>query len=436
VWLVRGRANLKRKVQELVRLNAVLLPVHEEFIAWLRTEKERGRFLVLATASDRNLAVQTVAHLELFDLILGSSGNRNLKGRAKVEAIVQNCGAEFDYAGNSRADQPVWRASREAILVGANRSVEAAARRSANVTRVFSPAGGRLRAAIRSLRLHQWVKNLLIFVPAFTSHEVVHGPVLLKSALAFLAFGMCASSVYVANDLLDLEEDRQHASKINRPFASAACPIQAGVLLGGLSLLAGLGIAAWMGHRLLPVLLLYVFLTSCYSLWLKKALLLDVLTLAILYTFRIIVGHVVTGIPLSAWLSSFTFFAFLSLAFSKRATELIRVGQSGRDVVPGRGYSTVDLPVVMAAGICSGFLSSLVLALYINSDSVKALYRRPDLLWAVMPLLLYYIGRIWIACVRGELDDDPIVYSAKTPSTYYIVAVSVLLVIAATVNWF
>jgi 4-hydroxybenzoate polyprenyltransferase len=169
---------------------------------------------------------------------------------------------------------------------------------------------------------------------------------------------------------------------------------------------------------------------------LKKALLLDVLTLAILYTVRIIVGHVVTGIPFSSWLSSFTFFLFLSLAFSKRATELIRLHQAGKDLVPGRGYSTADLPVIMAAGLSSGFISSLVLALYIDSSSVKPLYRRPDLLWAVVPPLLYYLGRLWIACGRGELHDDPIVYSAKTPSTYYILATVLLVVIAATVDWF
>jgi 4-hydroxybenzoate polyprenyltransferase len=436
VWLLRGRATLKRKISELVHLDAQVLPINEELMAWLRIEKQRGRSLVLATASDRNLTARAVAHLELFDLVLASSGNRNLKGRAKLEAIVQNCGAEFDYAGNSRTDLPIWRASREAILVNANPSVDAAARRSSNVTCVFPSAGGRLKAAIQSLRLYQWLKNLLIFVPAFTSHQGVHGQVLLKSALAFLAFGMCASAVYVANDLLDLEEDRQHASKKNRPFASAACSISTGVLVGGLSLAAGLGLAAWMADGLLPLLLLYILLTTCYSLWLKKALLLDVMTLAILYTVRIIVGHVVTGVPFSAWLSSFTFFLFLSLAFSKRATELIRLRPSARNMVPGRGYSTVDLQVMMTAGISSGFLSSLVLALYINSDSVKPLYKRPDLLWAVVPLLLYYIGRVWIACGRGELDDDPIVYSAKTPSTYFILAAVLLVVIAATVDWF
>jgi 4-hydroxybenzoate polyprenyltransferase len=432
VWLLRGRVNLKRKLSELVHLNCAVLPIHEEFIEWLRSEKKRGRSLVLATASDQNLAARAVAHLELFDRVLGSRGSRNLKGHNKIEAIIQECGPEFDYAGNSQSDQSVWRASRQAILVNAHRSVEALARRSANVTRVFPPAGGRLKAMIRSLRIYQWVKNLLIFVPAFTSHEGVHGPVIVKSMLGFLALSMCASGVYVANDLLDLEEDRQHSSKRDRPFASGECSILTGVLVGGLSMSAGLALGAWIGNGLLLVLLLYVFLASLYSLCLKKMLLLDVLTLAILYTVRVIVGHVLTGILFSAWLSSFMFFLFLSLAFSKRATELIKFSQSGGDVVPGRGYSRVDLPVIMTSGICSGFISSLVLALYINSDAVKGLYRRPELLWAIMPVLLYYIGRLWVMCGRGKLDDDPIIYSAKSPSTYYVAALILVVVIAAT----
>ena len=436
VWLLRGRANLKSKIGELVQLDADVLPISEEFAAWLRIEKASGRSLVLATASNQNLAARAVAHLDLFDLVLGSSEKRNLKGEAKTEEILRNCGAEFDYAGNSRTDQPVWRVSREAILVNASRSVEAAARQSANVTRVFPPARGQLKAAIRSLRLYQWVKNLLIFVPAFASHQAVRGPVLLESAMAFLAFGMCASSVYVANDLLDLEEDRRHDTKKRRPFASGACSISTGVMLAGLFLLGSLTLAARIGHHLLPILLIYICLTSCYSLWLKKALLLDVLTLAILYAFRVFVGHVVTGIPFSPWLSPFTFFLFLSLAFSKRASELIRFGRSGRDVVPGRGYSTADLPTITTAGISSGFLSSLVLALYINSDSVTLLYKRPELLWATVPLLLYFIARLWVACGRGELHDDPVVYLTRTPSTYYVLLAVLLVVIAAMVNWF
>jgi 4-hydroxybenzoate polyprenyltransferase len=436
LWLLRGRAYLKRKIFNLARPDIALLPIHEELLAWLRGQKELGRRLVLATASDQKLAELAVAPMELFDVVIGSDGERNLKGRAKLETIVRLCGPVFDYAGNSHADHPVWRSSREAILVNASKSVEAAARRTSPVTRVFERKGTTLGATIRSLRLYQWVKNLLIFVPAFTSHQAVYWAVLYKLAITFLAFGLCASGVYVCNDLLDLEEDRRHRTKKNRPFATGQVQIRTGVIVSAISLSLGLGLSAVIGEMLLPLVLLYVGLTTCYSLYLKRILLVDVLILAVLYTIRLIVGHAVTGIPYSVWLSSFAFFLFLSLAFSKRAAELVTLAGNGRDVLPGRGYAAVDLNMATTAGVCSGFLSVLVLALYINSDAVRILYYRPAILWAILPLLLYYILRLWVICGRGELHDDPVIYTAKSPSTYFVAIIVVLIVIAATVKSF
>ena len=436
-WLLCGRMYLKRKIFERIQVDYASLPVHEGLVEWLQDEKALGRHLVLATASDQQVAEQTVAHLQLFDLVLGSEDQRNLKGEEKVAAIMNSCGPTFDYAGNSRADLAVWRYCREAIVVDASGSVEAAAQRYASVTRLFVSSRGKAKAAIRSLRPYQWVKNLLVFVPALTSHAGVHGPILLKSAIAFLAFSLCASSSYIANDLFDLQEDRRHPIKRGRPFASGECSILIGVILGLASLLAGLGLALALGApNLLFLLLLYLTLTSCYSVYLKRICLLDVITLAILYTMRIIAGHVLTGIPFSVWLLSFAFFLFLSLAFSKRVSELVRLKQNATENFPaGRGYLLDDLQVITASGISSAFLSLLVLALYINSDNVTLLYRSPALLWGILPPLLYYIGRVWIVCGRGQLDDDPILYTAKSPSTYYVAAIVLIIMLAATVGF-
>ncbi len=435
-WLLRGRAYLKGKIVEGAHLDYRSLPVHEELLAWLVSEKRLGRRLVLATASDRRLAELTVERLDLFDAVLGSDGKRNLKGRQKLDAIIHACGREFDYAGNSRADQLLWEASRQAIVVNAGKAVEAAARRSANVTRVFKPPGSQLRAAIRSLRLYQWVKNLLIFVPAFTSHQLTNANTLATLSCTLLAFGLCASGAYVVNDLFDLEEDRRHRAKRHRPLASGQCSIQIALALAALCIALGLGIAALIGSGLIGLLTVYICLTVCYSLYLKKLLLVDVLTLAVLYTMRVIAGHVVTGISFSVWLSSCVFFLFLSLAFSKRAAELVAFSSTNLEFVPGRGYAGVDLGIITTAGIASGLISSLVLALYINSDAVRLLYHRPAILWAALPLLLYYILRIWVIAGRGKLDADPIIYTVKSRSTYYVAAMVLIVVIAATTTYF
>ena len=436
-WFFRGRTYLKSKIFEAVQLDYDSLPFHEGLVEWLRDEKALGRYLVLATASDQRIAEQAVAHLQLFDMVLGSGGQRNLKGAEKASEIVNSCGATFDYAGNSRADLPVWRYCREAIVVDSNRSVEAAAQRYSNVTRLFVSSRGKAKAVIRSLRPYQWVKNLLVFVPALTSHAGVHGPILAKSTIAFLAFSLCASSTYIANDLFDLQEDRRHPTKRERPFASGECSILTGVISALACLMAGLVLAlALGGPSLLFLLLVYLGLTSCYSLYLKRMCLLDVITLAILYTMRIIAGHVLTAIPFSVWLLSFAFFLFLSLAFSKRVSELVRLKQNAAETFPsGRGYLLDDLQVITASGISSAFLSLLVLALYINSDNVTLLYRSPALLWGILPPLLYYIGRVWIVCGRGQLDDDPILYTAKSPSTYYVAAIVLIIMVAATVGF-
>lgn len=433
-WFMHGGKYAKRRIFAEARLDPAVLPIQTEVVAMLRAEKDKGRRLVLATSSDHELAAKAVEPLGLFDLVLGSTEDRELEGAEKLATIEQHCGYEFDYAGTSSAEHVIWRSSRQAILVNADRSVEAKVHRAGNVAHVISSPGNNVRTMLRSMRLYQWVKNLLIFVPAFTSHEWGRWPIMSECALAFIAFSLCASATYIANDLLDLEEDRRDPTKRSRPIAAGECSILRAAVVASICMFAGLGIAFVAGNGLLPTVALYIVFTAWYSLQVKKMFLLDVLALAALYTLRVIAGHIVTGIAFSMWLLSFSFFLFLSLAFSKRAAELIRVRRSKKQAVLGRGYVMDDLHVVTIAGICSGFLSSLVLALYINSESVVLLYRRPAILWGILPLLLYYIVRVWIICGRGDLDEDPIVYTAKSKSTYIIAALVSVLVIAATIR--
>jgi 4-hydroxybenzoate polyprenyltransferase len=434
-WLFRGKAYLKRRMSECVELDYRLLPLHEPLVEWLRKEKALGRPLILATAADQQLAEQAVAHLGLFDVVIGSDETNNLKGQAKAAALQRLYASGFAYAGNSSVDHAVWKLSEEAIVVNAGAGVKARAERLTKVTKVFARPGNGFRCLLRSLRPYQWVKNLLIFVPAFTSHEGIHGRILLESMIAFVAFSLCASGTYLVNDLLDLEEDRAHATKKFRPFASGECSIPVGVAAATGCFLAGMSVAVAFGGGLPLLLCVYVLIAFVYSVQIKRIFLLDVLTLSTLYTMRVIVGHVVTGIPFSVWLLSFSFFLFLSLAFSKRAAELFPMETGKSATLPGRGYRADDLQIISIAGLCSGLLSSLIFAMYINSESVTLLYRHPIYLWAILPLLLYYILRIWIICGRGELHDDPVLYTAKSPSTYYIAALVLVIVVAATINF-
>jgi 4-hydroxybenzoate polyprenyltransferase len=279
------------------------------------------------------------------------------------------------------------------------------------------------------------VKNLLVFVPAITSHTIFDGAIAGRAALAFFSFGICASAAYIANDLLDLEEDRRHDSKKQRPFASGRISIGSGMMLALGCLLASATIALFVTKAFVIALATYVLLASMYSFFLKRLLVVDVLVLALLYTLRVVAGHLATGIPFSFWLLSFAFFLFLSLAFAKRVADLIQHRQEGQDVVPGRGYVTTDLEAISIAGICSGFLASLVLALYIDSESVQLLYRRPAFLWGLQPILLYYVTRLWVICRRGELTEDPIQYTATAPSTYGAAVLVVLVLLAATFDF-
>jgi 4-hydroxybenzoate polyprenyltransferase len=435
LWLVRGRAYLKHKIFQRVQVDAAALPSHQELLAWLRDEKARGRRLILATASDYHQARAVVEPLGLFDAVLGSDGQRNLKGLKKLQTIVEICGKEFDYVGNSSSDLAIWRSCRQAILVNTSRRVERSARRAGNVARVFPRSLTHFREILRSMRFYQWVKNLLLFVPAITSHTIFEVPVAGNATLAFLSFGFAASAGYILNDLLDLEEDRRHPGKKQRPFASGRAFIGSGILLAIGSLAASAIIAAWLPHAFARALLAYLIVTCLYSLLLKRLLVVDVLTLALLYTLRVVAGSAATGIVLSPWLLSFAFFLFLSLAFAKRAADLIQHRQDNQKAVPGRGYVTTDLDAVCIAGVCSGFLSSLVLALYINSESVQLLYRQPILLWGLQPILLYYISRLWVICKRGALTEDPIDYTARDPSTYGSALLAILVLLAATFDF-
>jgi 4-hydroxybenzoate polyprenyltransferase len=286
-------------------------------------------------------------------------------------------------------------------------------------------------ALLRAIRVHQWVKNLLIFVPVILDHRLFQGPVMLQAMLAFAAFCCAASGGYVVNDLLDLEADRRHRTKRYRPFASGTLSAGLGLILIPILFAAALAFAAPLPRGFLELLALYLVLTSAYSSYLKRIAVLDVLILAALYTLRVLAGVEATQVRFSAWLLAFCMFLFLSLAFLKRYAELTGLEGADTEVVRRRGYQRRDREWLGAMGGASGYLSVLVLALYINSDQVVVLYRRPVLLWLVCPLLLFYIGRMWLMAYRGELHEDPIVATVREPASYLVGALVGVVLMAA-----
>jgi len=412
-WLAQGKAEFKHQIASRVTLDASTLPYHDALLAWLRSERASGRKLVLVTAANRSIAEAVANHLQVFDDVIANDGGENLSGERKRLALVQRFGEKgYDYAGNDSVDLGVWKSARQAIVVGP----PALARRAQQVAElgpVFAGTQPSLKLWIKAARLYQWVKNLLIFVPALLAHAITQPTVLLHAVLAFIAFGLCASSVYLINDLLDLPADRRHKRKRFRPFASGALPARSGALVSAALLITAAIIAALTNIYFCVVLAAYYVVTWAYSLRLKRAALIDVMTLAGLYTIRIIAGSAAVLIAPSFWLLAFSIFLFLSLGIVKRYAELEDARQAGKAGGHGRGYGTEDLPLLMNLGTAAGYCAIVVMALYINSADSQALYKHAKPLWLICPLMLFWISRVWLLTTRGKMHDDPVIFALR-----------------------
>ena len=413
LWLSKGKASMKQRIVDVVQPDFASLPYQQELLKWLQSERQAGRRLVLCTASDERLARGVADHLGLFDEVMGSDGRTNLSGESKAARLVDRFGeGGYDYAGNSSDDLPVWAHARQAIVVSASARVRAAAQRQGKVAREFDGPQASLTTWLKALRLHQWLKNLLVFLPLLGAFRFDAG-LLVQALLAFLAYGLCASSVYVVNDLMDLESDRIHPRKRLRPFASGAISVPKALLATVLLLAGSALIAARLPQAFGLTLLVYYALTLAYTFFLKRRVLVDCVTLGMLYTLRIVAGVAATGLPHSFWFLAFPLFLFLSLAFVKRYSELQGLLALGRTGAAGRGYLASDAPLVMAMGVAAGFCAVLLLALYLNSDVVVQRYMHPERLWLTLPVVLYWVVRMWMQAQRGHLSDDPVVFAVK-----------------------
>lgn len=433
LWLARGRPALKRELAERAGTDPACLPYDEVLVAELRRERAAGRHLVLATAADKCVAQSVAGHLGLFDEVMASDGTVNLKGEVKAVALAARFGERgFDYAGNDRFDIPIWKRSREALVAGATPEILRALTAANTPHRALERPAPRTFMLARALRLYQWAKNLLVFVPLLTAHRVLEPGSAASSVLAFLAFSLVASAVYLLNDLSDLEADRRHPTKRGRAIAAGELPIASAIAMIPVLVLGAAVISLLLPWTFGALLVVYVSANLAYSFFLKRVALVDVFVLAGLYGLRILAGAAAIGVPVSHWLLAFSLFAFLSLALAKRYVEVANVAARDGSHVEGRGYSTGDGALLGTLGIVSGYLSVLVFALYITSGEVQVLYGTPGLLWLIGPLLLFWITRIWFLAYRGRLHEDPLLFALRDGASYAIGAAVLAVMVASS----
>ena len=432
-WIVKGKAHLKRQVACRVTLDVSSLPYQMGLLAYLRDQHHENRLLILATGADEHIARQMSDYLQIFNRVMASDGEINLSGVAKRDLLVAEFGASgFDYVGNSGKDMSVWKAARRAIVVGSPAFIDDARVRLSNLGQVFEvDSAADLSVWLRSLRLYQWLKNVLVFVPLLAAHRFHESNLVLSACLAFISFGFCASSVYILNDLLDLPDDRRHPRKRRRPFASGVLPLSAGFLMMPLLLGLSIGVGLLLPRSFLLMLGIYYGLTLAYSLRLKRIVILDVIILAGLFTVRMLAGSAAVAIWPSSWLLALSMFLFTSLALVKRYAELVTMRMAHGPGARARSYEVSDAELLSAMGVASGFVAVLVLVLYITSGPAQFYYGRHEVIWLACPILLFWICYIWLVAHRGGMHDDPLVFAIKDRVSRFALGVMAIIMILA-----
>ncbi len=429
-WALAGRATLKSELAARVSIDVASLPYRPDVVGRLRAAKSNGSRLVLATASAHTLAARVSDHLGVFDAVIATQpGGPNLKSASKAGAITDYFGdGDWAYIGDSRADLEVWERAQRAVAVAPSKTVlRAAAKLGVELEVVSAPRRNSLAQWIRQARLHQWMKNLLIFIPLLTSQQWTITTIV-QSLIAFLAFGCAASAVYIVNDIRDLDADRRHATKRSRPLASGSISIVAAFIAASLLMVTSLLLSAAVGSLFLLALVGYIVLTSAYTVWLKRKIIADVVVLALLYAWRVVAGCAAILVEPSVWILAFSTFFFFSLALMKREAELVNHHAPSR----GRGYRRSDAPLVLSAGTASGMAAILVLVLYLDSDEVRALYSTPQIMWLLVPLAMYWLLRAWMVTTRGGMHDDPVIFAIRDRISRVLVILIIVIVIGAS----
>jgi len=432
-WLLKGKAYLKSKLAQNTFLDIEKLPYNEPFLSYLKNESNNGRKIILATATNFTLAKRVSNYLKIFSDIIASDEKKNIKGKTKLSQIEENSGNSlFDYAGNSKNDLIIFKHSKSSILVNFNKRLISRST-DIRVAKSFDSKNSLLRNLIIAIRPHQWVKNLLIFVPLFVSTQWYIPKLIIRASIGFISYSLVASSVYVINDIFDIQNDRAHIKKKYRPFAAGDLAVGHGLIIFLFLALAGLFAGYLLDRTYFFLLIAYVALNFLYSIYLKSLVLIDILILSQFYTLRVVSGGVITDIELSFWLLAFSVFIFFSLAIAKRYTELMLSKDYKKKKIRGRGYTTNDLNILNIMGVTNGYLAVLVLALYINSHQVVLTYSSPKILWGVCVIFFFWISHVWIKANRGELEADPIIFAIKDHTSLVVFVLLIIDVILAII---
>jgi 4-hydroxybenzoate polyprenyltransferase/phosphoserine phosphatase len=436
-WLLKGKANLKEQLATRVDLPFEILPYNNEILKFLQEAKQQQRQIILATATHRIYAEQIARHLGLFDRVIATEKDHNLSSDHKRDRLIEEFGEKgFDYIGNSHADISVCRAADKAYLADPDTGIQKKIENTGNITHVFSTKSNAITTLFHALRPHQWLKNTLIFIPLFTAHSFVNAALFSRALLAFVLFSLAASSGYLINDLLDLESDRRHPRKQLRPLASGEMHLQTGIIAAPvLFIIAFIFALALFPYSFSTALAIYFTLTFFYSQYLKKIAIIDTIVLAALYTIRIIAGAFACNIFPTFWLLAFSVFLFLSLAMIKRYAELLDLRTKG-DVgkTRGRGYYPNDLEIIANLGTAAGYLSVLVLCLYIQEPRTMIMYKNHELIWLACPILLFWISRMWVLTHRGQMHDDPVLFAIKDPASLITAGLFAIIFFLATIT--
>ena len=436
-WLLSGKKYLKQQLDKSIVLETEHLPWNNELIHYLEEEKKSGRTIILCTGSWQNLADKVAAKFAFFTEAHGSDQNVNLTGASKAKFLVERYGEKnFSYVGNETLDLKIWQHAKSAVVISSSSALAEKTSAVCTVEKTFAGSGGlSFRSVLKQIRIHQWVKNALIFVPLITSHQLSDANLFFNATIAFIAYGLCASATYIINDLSDLTSDRKNDKKKYRPLAAGEISIPQGIILSSILLTTSLVIAAQLNTWFLYSLLTYIAVTLGYSFKFKRLQSLDITILAGLFTLRIISGALAVEILPSFWLLAFSMFIFLCLALIKRLSEIINNQEkySKETKLSGRGYYIGDLQVLMSLATASGMLSVLVFAMYINSPETILLYAEPYALWLLCPLFAYWIIRIIIMASRGEVDEDPILFAIKDSRSWITGALILLIVFTSSI---
>ena len=429
LWLTKGRAHLKYQLFNRIELPVAALPVNTEFLKYLQTQKKKNRELILISASSQKAVDQVKNHMKIFDAAFGSDANTNLKGQAKLEKIkTLTDGSSFAYAGNSRDDMVIWNEASQAVIV--NCEITAANSERFENALSFDPPEPTLGQLLRSVRPHQWLKNLLVFIPLVLSHQLLDTGLISILFVTFISFSLCASSVYLMNDLFDLAHDRNHLTKFNRPFASGNLSIVTGLIAGPCLFILGAITAFYLPFNFLIIFFTYGLINFAYSFYLKKIFMLDVVVLAFLYTLRIIAGAESIELQPTSWLLGFSFSLFLGLAMVKRVAELFNVISAGNKKIEGRAYNKDHMSFLSVTGILSTAVAVGIFAFYITDPKTTELYAAPLVLWAIFPLLSYLLFRIWKNALEGEMSEDPVLFALTDHIG------QILVVVCGVILWF